>query len=88
MKEKQNDITWEQVWQSQITQQIVDGVVKPSVFENGSYDQKIWKNNYEANSHAQSDNSIVTTAPVWSDALFAKVVKKKDIFIIMAFRGV
>lgn len=76
--------TCKEVCQSHITQQVVDGKVKPFVFENGRYDQKVGKNNNDANDHAQGYNHIVTLVPFCVDGLSTVVVEKFDFLTVVA----
>lgn len=58
--------------------------MKASVLENGSYDQKVGKNDNEADRHAKSDNHIVTSAPVVADVLSTFLIKKLDRLVVVA----
>lgn len=79
--------TCKKVCQSHITQQVVDGKVKPSVFENGRYYQKVGKNNNEANNQAQRDNKNVTLFPLSINGFSTVVVEKVYGLIVMAGTG-
>ena len=58
--------------------------MKASVFENGRYDQKVGKNNNEANGHAQSDDHVVTSAPVGADVLATLLIEEFDGAVVVA----
>lgn len=58
--------------------------MEASVFENGAYDQKVGKDDDEADRHAQTDNHIVTLAPVVADVLATLLIEKFDAMVIVA----
>lgn len=80
-----NNCTCEEVCHSQVTEQVVDGIVKPPVLYNGPYDQKVGKHDNEGHRQTHSDDHIVARAPVIADVLATRLVEKLHSIVAVAF---
>lgn len=74
----------EQICGRQVSQQIVYGVMKPAVHEDGHHDQDVGKDHKKTNEQSQGNHHNIFRPPCVTDVLLAVIVEESYRLVVVA----